>query len=81
MLCFFSLNLLPGSPAQAILGVAGSSPHAVAALNHKLGVDQPLLHRFVTWIGNVVHGDLGNPTSRVNRSPTSSARPRRCRWS
>lgn len=60
VLCFFSLNLLPGSPAQAILGVAGSSPHAVAALNHKLGVDQPLLHRFVTWIGNVAHGDLGS---------------------
>jgi peptide/nickel transport system permease protein len=60
VLCFFSLNLLPGSPAQAILGVAGSSPHAVAALNHKLGVDQPLLHRFVTWIGNVAHGDFGN---------------------
>lgn len=59
VLCFFSLNLLPGSPAQAILGVAGSSPKAVAALNHKLGVDQPLLHRFVTWIGNVAHGDLG----------------------
>jgi peptide/nickel transport system permease protein len=60
VLCFFSLNLLPGSPAQAILGVAGSSPHAVAALNHKLGVDQPLFHRFVTWIGNVAHGDFGN---------------------
>lgn len=60
VLCFFSLSLLPGSPAQAILGVAGSSPKAVAALNHKLGVDQPLLQRFVTWIGNVVHGDLGN---------------------
>lgn len=59
-LCFFSLNLLPGSPAQAILGVAGSSPKAVAALNHQLGVDQPLLHRFFTWLGNVLHGDLGN---------------------
>ena len=60
VLCFLSLSLLPGSPAQAILGVAGSSPKAVAALNHQLGVDQPLPHRFVTWIGNVLHGDLGN---------------------
>jgi peptide/nickel transport system permease protein len=60
VLCFFSLSLLPGSPAQAILGVAGSSPKAVAALNHQLGVDQPLLHRFVTWIGDVLQGDLGH---------------------
>lgn len=59
-LCFFSLNLLPGGPARAILGVAGSSPEAVRALNAKLGLDQPVLHRFGSWLSGVLHGHLGN---------------------
>lgn len=59
VLCFFSLNLLPGSPAQAILGLAGSSPRAVHALNAQLGLDKPLPERFITWLGNVLHGDFG----------------------
>jgi len=60
VLCFFSLNLLPGNPAQAILGVAGSSPQAVHALDIKLGLNHPLFHRFVTWLWNVLRGNLGD---------------------
>lgn len=59
-LCFFSLNLLPGGPARAILGVAGSSPEAIRALNAKLGLDRPLLDRFGSWLGGVLHGDFGD---------------------
>lgn len=60
VLCFLSLNLLPGNPAQAILGVAGSSPQAVHALDVKLGLDHPLLSRFGTWLWHALHGNLGD---------------------
>lgn len=60
ILCFLSLNLLPGNPAQAILGVAGSSPSAVHALDVKLGLNHPLLNRLGTWLWHVLHGNLGD---------------------
>ncbi len=59
VLCFFSLNLLPGNPATAILGVAGSSPKAVHALDVQLGLNHPVLDRLGTWLWHVLHGNLG----------------------
>jgi peptide/nickel transport system permease protein len=67
-LCFLSLSLLPGDPAQAILGESGS-PDAIAALQHQLGLDQPLVVRYVTWLGNVLHGNLG--ASYFSNQPVS----------
>ncbi|MDI5940930.1 ABC transporter permease [Micromonospora sp. DH15] len=58
LLCFLSLSLLPGDPAQAILGES-ASPQAVAALHEQLGLDRPFLERFLGWLGNAVQGDLG----------------------
>jgi peptide/nickel transport system permease protein len=60
VLCFLSLNLLPGDPARAILGLSGATPDAVHALDIKLGLNHPLLPRFVTWLGHVLHGNLGS---------------------
>jgi peptide/nickel transport system permease protein len=59
VLCFLSLNLLPGDPARAILGLSGSTPAAVHALDIKLGLNHPLAARFGTWFGNVLRGNLG----------------------
>ncbi|KIR62188.1 hypothetical protein TK50_27575 [Micromonospora haikouensis] len=58
LLCFLSLSLLPGDPAQAILGES-ASPQAVAALHEQLGLDRPFLERFLGWLGNALQGDLG----------------------
>ncbi|MEY9988372.1 peptide/nickel transport system permease protein [Streptomyces sp. V4I8] len=69
VLCFLSLSLLPGDPARTILGVAGSSPEAVRSLRHELGLDQPLLSRFFTWLGHALTGDLGR--SYVSGQPVS----------
>lgn len=52
------LSFAPGSVAQAILGDA-ATPEAVAALNNKLGLDQPLWVQYLDWIGNAAQGDLG----------------------
>lgn len=53
------LSLAPGSVAQVILG-ENATPEAVAALNAKLGLDQPLWSQYLNWLAGAVRGDLGN---------------------
>jgi peptide/nickel transport system permease protein len=56
---FALLHLAPGDPAAIIAGDL-ASPEDVAKIRAKLGLDQPLLIQFVTWIGQLLRGDLGN---------------------
>jgi peptide/nickel transport system permease protein len=65
LIVFFAGQLLPGDPARATLGNL-ASPSAVQALDHQLGVDRPLLTRYLSWVGGVLHGDFG--TSYAYRS-------------
>lgn len=57
-LVFLSMELLPGGPAEAMLGVS-ATPESIEALNRQLGLDRPLLERYGDWLGGVVQGDLG----------------------
>ncbi|WP_280436530.1 ABC transporter permease [Nocardia carnea] len=52
------LSFAPGSVAQVILGDA-ATPEAVAALNSKLGLDEPLWVQYLNWVANAAQGDLG----------------------
>lgn len=56
---FMLVSLLPGDPAVLILGAGGVSPEAVAALREELGLDRPLLVRYLDWLGSALTGDLG----------------------
>src|SRR3984885_6135958 len=56
VIVFFAGQVLPGDPGRAILGNL-ASPSAVAALDHQLGVDRPLVTQYWSWITGVVHGD------------------------
>lgn len=58
VIVFFAGQVLPGDPGRAILGNL-ASPSAVQALDHQLGVDQPLLTRYLDWIGGLLHGNMG----------------------
>lgn len=51
-------SLVPGNAAQTILG-QNATPEAVAQLQSQLGLDDPFLVRYVTWVGHVFTGDLG----------------------
>lgn len=55
---FFLLEILPGDPAQLILGV-NAQEDTLAALRHQLGFDQPMLTRYLRWIGGMASGDFG----------------------
>jgi peptide/nickel transport system permease protein len=58
LIVFAALEVLPGNAAETMLG-ASATPEAVAALAHKLGLDQPWSTRYLSWIGGALTGDLG----------------------
>lgn len=58
ILIFVSVELLPGDLAQEILGQA-ATPETVAAFRRELGLDQPPLTRYLSWLGGMLQGDFG----------------------
>jgi peptide/nickel transport system permease protein len=66
MIVFFAGQILPGDPGRAVLGPL-AAPSAVRALDHELGVDRPLLTQYASWIGGLLHGNMG--TSYTFRTP------------
>jgi peptide/nickel transport system permease protein len=57
-LVFSLIHLVPGDPAQAMLG-EGASPQDVAELRKTLGLDRPLLTQYGVFLRRAVVGDLG----------------------
>ncbi len=60
LLTFGLVHLLPGDPVTQILGpTAASDEDLRAAVEDRLGLDESLPQQYVTYISNVLHGDLG----------------------
>jgi peptide/nickel transport system permease protein len=55
---FFVIRLIPGDPAQAILGPT-ARPADVAALRSSMGLDGSLWQQYLSWGGHVLRGDFG----------------------
>lgn len=55
---FMLIHLVPGDPARVLLGEE-ATPQSVAALDHQLGLDQPLPTQYAQWLWHAVHGNLG----------------------
>ncbi|MGH3321096.1 MAG: ABC transporter permease [Streptosporangiaceae bacterium] len=56
----FLMVSFSGNPLGYLLGRnPPPSPHVVHLEAHRLHLDQPLLERYVTWLGGVLHGDFG----------------------
>ena len=58
LLTFLMASLLPGDLAYVILGDQ-AEPDKVAALQHDLGLDQPIWWRYLRWLGHILQGDFG----------------------
>lgn len=59
MIIALGVEALPGDLAEAILGQA-ATPETVAAFRRELGLNLPLHERYLSWMGNLLSGDLGN---------------------
>jgi peptide/nickel transport system permease protein len=67
---FFMLRLVPGDPVSVMLG-GEYSPEAEAQLKKNLALDKPVYTQYVTWMGNVLQGDLGK--SIATKEPVTRA--------
>ena len=58
-LSFLLLEMIPGDPAAAILGVE-SSPEDIELLREALGLNKSFFARYLDWGKGVLVGDFGN---------------------
>ncbi len=65
---FCAIEVVPGDPAQYMLGL-NASPDTVAALRAELGLDQQPVTRYMSWITGMLRGDFG--ISYTYRTPVA----------
>jgi peptide/nickel transport system permease protein len=58
IIIFVMSEVVPVDPARSILGQYTTDAN-VAQLRAKMGLDKPLVERYVTWLSHTVRGDLG----------------------
>lgn len=58
VLIFAGTSILPGDVAQQILGQS-ATPEALENLRRELGLNEPAVSRYFSWLGGIVQGDLG----------------------
>jgi peptide/nickel transport system permease protein len=60
VLTFLMIRLIPGDAVAIMLGANTEvTPERVADLRARIGLDQPILSQYLSWIGGVLSGDLG----------------------
>jgi peptide/nickel transport system permease protein len=59
IITFFLIHLIPGNPVVQMLG-AHYTARTGNALRHTLGLDRPLWDQYFIFMGNILHGNLGN---------------------
>jgi peptide/nickel transport system permease protein len=58
MVVFAVMEILPGDPALLMLGM-NASPEALSTLREQMGLNQPVIVRYLDWIGGLAIGDFG----------------------
>lgn len=58
---FSVLHLIPGDPAVLLSSSGGvvPPPEVIEALREKMGLNRPVLEQYFSYIGGLLHGDLG----------------------
>ena len=54
------VDLSPINPVKTYISNMIVSPEQVAALEAYWGVNEPITAKIMNWLGNIIHGDLGN---------------------
>ena len=55
---YLLVDLMPGDAAANLAG-DNASPVDIAALREQLGLDRPLIVRYIEWLGSIFTGDFG----------------------
>ena len=57
-LVFFIMDMAPGD-AVDLMAPEGATAEDLDAIRHELGLDQPVVIRYVKYMGGMLHGDMG----------------------
>ncbi|QIG46514.1 ABC transporter permease [Nordella sp. HKS 07] len=66
LIIFLGVSALPGDIATEILGQS-ATPETIAAFRERLGLDLPVVQRYLAWLSSIAQGDLG--VSLANNRP------------
>jgi peptide/nickel transport system substrate-binding protein len=55
---FVIVQVVPGDPVRYMMGLQ-AEPDSVAVLRHQLGLDAGPWHRYLSWVGGLLHADFG----------------------
>ena len=69
VLIFAAVNALPGDYAVAALGQQ-ATPEVIASIRQSLGLDKPLLTRYLNWLWQLLQGNFG--ISWAGRQPVEN---------
>jgi peptide/nickel transport system permease protein len=58
IIAFFMIHLIPGNPAQTILGIH-ATPRGITILDRQWGLNRPLASQYWLFMDRLVHGNLG----------------------
>lgn len=61
---FSLMHLVPGDPVDLMVGEAQVTGEQLAAIKTHWGLDRPVYMQYLTWIGNMLKGDLGKSMVR-----------------
>ena len=64
---FMLMRAIPGDFAIAAAGSQSVAPEVLATIRRDLGLDQPLMAQYLSWLGHALTGDFGK--SFVTRQP------------
>ena len=67
IVAFALIRLVPGDPIELLAGERGVSEERHTELRERFGFDKPLPVQYLSFLGNLLQGDLGN--SLVTRKP------------
>jgi peptide/nickel transport system permease protein len=60
VLAFLLFRALPGDVVQTMTRGRPATPEMMAALEHRYGLDLPLWQQFLNYLGDLLHGDMGD---------------------
>ena len=74
---FSLMHLIPGDPAQVLLGFENTDPAQLEAVRRDLGLDRPVYVQYGRWLGKLLRADLGTSvrTGRPIRILIAEAMP------
>jgi ABC-type dipeptide/oligopeptide/nickel transport systems, permease components len=67
ILVFAFMRAIPGDPVVTMMGGESISQEAIHRLREEMGLNRPYYVQYLSWLGNVAHGDFGQ--SLQSRDP------------